>query len=336
MLCTNGYAAAPVTKWYTTYFEFNENKVVYTFKNPFFIFNVTDAKINDNVFYANYSGGVDQTEHPWWDNLWFPDTTYGVIALQPLSEDSKAMFNPGDPEAAEGLRKVEVMNNTYFWPQEIQDMWANWNATQANWIRTPMWMNERTEEMFADDANYPFLVESGNVNVDPQYNPQINQDVLNGTTGNDIGFLAYFEQIRGGTAATDIWGFGHTQVGEDADWIPPWPLPEEPLLVSDVEPNGRTANLPADFRLLPNYPNPFNPVTTIAYEIAKTSDVNLSVYNLLGQKIRTLVSVQKVAGSYSVQWDGRDNLGRKVASGVYLYKLTAGEFVQVNKMLLTK
>ncbi|MDZ7271826.1 MAG: hypothetical protein ONB17_09425, partial [candidate division KSB1 bacterium] len=76
MLCVNGYAACPVTKWYTRYFEFINNKVLYTFKNPFFIFNVTDAKINGNVFYGAYAGGVDQAEHPWWDNLWVPDTTY--------------------------------------------------------------------------------------------------------------------------------------------------------------------------------------------------------------------------------------------------------------------
>ncbi|MDP2883883.1 MAG: hypothetical protein Q8P51_02530, partial [Ignavibacteria bacterium] len=81
MTCINGYAAAPVTKYYTRYFEFVGNNVIYTFKNPFFIFNVTNAKINDNIFYGMYAGGVDQTEHPWWDNLFEPDSTYGVIAL---------------------------------------------------------------------------------------------------------------------------------------------------------------------------------------------------------------------------------------------------------------
>ena len=84
----------------TKYFEFINNKVLYTFKNPFFIFNVTEAKINDKVFYGAYTGGVDQAEHPWWDNLWNPDTTYGVIALQSLSEDNKAQFNPADPVLA--------------------------------------------------------------------------------------------------------------------------------------------------------------------------------------------------------------------------------------------
>ena len=65
MLCINGYAAGQVTKFYEKYFEFTDNKVLYTFKNPFFIFNMTEGKINDNIFYANYSGGVDTTENPW-------------------------------------------------------------------------------------------------------------------------------------------------------------------------------------------------------------------------------------------------------------------------------
>jgi hypothetical protein len=248
MLCVNGYAAGPVTKWYTRYFEFTHNKVLHTFKNPFFIFNMTEGKINNNVFYANYSGGVDQTEHPWWDNLFVPDSTYGVIAFQPLSDDNAAMFNPADPSAAEGLRNIKVKNNTYFWPSAITDMWTNWNATQANWIRTPMFMNVPTQAMFDDDATYPFLEESGNVNVDPGIMGSIDPDVLNGTTGNDVGFLAYFEQVRGGTAATDVWGYGITQVGAAEDWIPTWPLPESGFISTSVEEMDEIASLPENFR----------------------------------------------------------------------------------------
>ena len=73
MLCVNGYAAGPVTKYYQSYFEFSHNDVVYTFKNPFFIFNETNAKIDNNVFYGTYVGGTNYTETPWWDNLWYGD-----------------------------------------------------------------------------------------------------------------------------------------------------------------------------------------------------------------------------------------------------------------------
>ncbi|RKY53042.1 MAG: hypothetical protein DRP89_06770, partial [Candidatus Neomarinimicrobiota bacterium] len=121
MLCINGYAACPVTKYYETYFEFLNNKVVYTFKNPLFIFNVTNAKINDNIFYGTYAGGISQAENPWWDNLWHPDTTYGVVSLDSLSLDNAKMFCPDDSanakidSIAESRRTVEVKDNIYFW-----------------------------------------------------------------------------------------------------------------------------------------------------------------------------------------------------------------------------
>ena len=83
-------------------------------------------------------------------------------------------------------------------------------------------------------------------------------------------------------------------------------------------------NIPKKFVLSQNYPNPFNPTTTISYQIQKTCEVELSIYNLLGQKVATLVSEQQPAGVYQVQWDAND-----FASGIYYYKLWAGDFQQV-------
>ena len=68
-----GYACGTVTKYYQRYFEFSHNTVAYTFKNPFFIFNVTKAKINNNIFYAPWVGGISLGEYPWWDQLWSPE-----------------------------------------------------------------------------------------------------------------------------------------------------------------------------------------------------------------------------------------------------------------------
>jgi len=95
--------------------------------------------------------------------------------------------------------------------------------------------------------------------------------------------------------------------------------------------------VPSKFSLKPNYPNPFNPSTSIQYEIARNVAVELTVFNLLGQKIRTLVNENKVAGFYAVNWDGKNDRGLPVSSGVYLYELKAGkDFKQVQKMLLLK
>jgi len=211
MLAVNGYAACPVTKYYTSYFEFLDNKVLYTFKNPMFIFNVTNAKINNNVFYGTYAGGVSHAENPWWDNLWSPDTTYGVISLDSLNLDNAKIFCPADSSSpnirsiAEAARTVEVKNNTYFWPKALTDFWTAWNDTATSTsVLTATWMNERTTAMFANKTTWPGLVESGNVNADPGFMSALDNDILNGTTGNDVGLFEYFRQIRTGTAATDV------------------------------------------------------------------------------------------------------------------------------------
>lgn len=94
--------------------------------------------------------------------------------------------------------------------------------------------------------------------------------------------------------------------------------------------------VPDRYVLDQNYPNPFNPETSIRYQLPQSGPVSLTVFNSLGQTVRTLVQGNKAAGSYTVRWDGRDASGRAVSSGVYLYLLKAGDFVQTRKMLLLK
>jgi len=90
------------------------------------------------------------------------------------------------------------------------------------------------------------------------------------------------------------------------------------------------------FMLAQNYPNPFNPSTTISYSLPKTDHVRLSIYNLRGEKITTLLNGQTSAGHYKVTWDGKDTAGNRVSSGIYLYRLEAGSFVQTRKMLFVQ
>ncbi|MBN2288089.1 MAG: hypothetical protein JXQ83_02075, partial [Candidatus Glassbacteria bacterium] len=98
------------------------------------------------------------------------------------------------------------------------------------------------------------------------------------------------------------------------------------------------SGLPRSFSLSQNGPNPFNPSTVVAYQIPEgfTVQVRLGVYNLRGELVRALVDEVKEPGYYSVSWDGRDEGGREVASGVYFYRLSAGDFDQVRKMVLLK
>ncbi len=93
---------------------------------------------------------------------------------------------------------------------------------------------------------------------------------------------------------------------------------------------------PGHYELQQNFPNPFNPETSIRYGIPQKSPVKLEIYNLLGQKIATLVNENQMEGFYAVQWDGRDMQGALVKSGVYIYKITAGNYTQARKMILLK
>ena len=94
--------------------------------------------------------------------------------------------------------------------------------------------------------------------------------------------------------------------------------------------------LPSTFALGHNYPNPFNPNTTISYQLAHEEEVVLSIWNLAGQLVRELVHTTQTAGLYSVGWDGRDGAGNLVANGVYVYEIRAGDFQTAHKMVLMK
>jgi hypothetical protein len=100
--------------------------------------------------------------------------------------------------------------------------------------------------------------------------------------------------------------------------------------------SGNSVPIVKAYMLYQNYPNPFNPVTVIHYDLPKLSKVELKIYNILGQEVRSLVSERQSAGHKSVEWNGRDQFGRSVGSGVYLYKIQAGDYVKVRKMLLLK
>ena len=95
-------------------------------------------------------------------------------------------------------------------------------------------------------------------------------------------------------------------------------------------------NVPKEFTLKQNYPNPFNPTTDISFTIGQTSDINLTIYNLLGQKVRVLENASRQAGTHTLRWDGRDQMGQDVSTGVYLYTLTNGTKSITKKMALMK
>ena len=401
MLCVNGYTAGPVTKYYQRYFEFSHNDVLYTFKNPFFIFNETNAKIDNNIFYGTYVGGTNYTETPWWDNLWYGDADISTIAFEQLNGANAAAFDAADSAGffvksnyigaasksdsaaddawvaaleakAENMRTVEVKNNSYFQPSGVTAFWKALDDT-AKWTYpdpthhdslgfafgdstiTPTWMNSRTTTLFSSPSTEKGFVQSGNVMTDPGFPSAISSDILTGATGDGVGLLKYIEEIRGGTASTDRWGYQRTTVQNTATWVPTWPLPEATsknlkytatLASTDALPVGdpywftgsttgvatTAKTVPHAFTLSEAYPNPFNPSTNIDYSLPASGSVSLKVYNVLGQLVKTLVdNAHQEAGTYTVRVD-MSNL----TSGVYFYSLEQGNNRLVHKMMLLK
>jgi hypothetical protein len=111
----------------------------------------------------------------------------------------------------------------------------------------------------------------------------------------------------------------------DSMW---YKAPEWYLDVGDVLNN----NLPMEFELAQNYPNPFNPTTKIRIELPERTNVLFKIYDLLGKEVRTLVNEEKSAGIYTVTWDGRDDSGHDLSSGIYISRIVAGSEVRVFKM----
>ena len=94
--------------------------------------------------------------------------------------------------------------------------------------------------------------------------------------------------------------------------------------------------LPTSNSLYQNYPNPFNPITVINYSLKKDSNVNISIYDMLGRVVNNLVSGKQKSGYRSVQWNGTNSMGERVSAGIYLYRIISRDHKESRKMILVK
>ncbi|MDZ7362981.1 MAG: YCF48-related protein [candidate division KSB1 bacterium] len=142
------------------------------------------------------------------------------------------------------------------------------------------------------------------------------QSISTGLTINDIRSLALHHasgQIFAGTNGRGV--FRH----------------EQPTAVSEI-----ASEMPASFELTQNYPNPFNPSTTIKYDLPQQVEVKLVIFDMLGRRVRTLVAHRQQTGRYAITWDGRNDAGEQVPSGVYLYRIEAGDFRAARRLTMVK
>lgn len=171
------------------------------------------------------------------------------------------------------------------------------------------------------DVKYQLEVSSSNDMSDPKIFSDIEsaQYAVNGLTKGE----QYFWRVKAvnGSSSQNIFSnVGTFKIDDNA--------------VTDI--NNELNEIPNEFKLSQNYPNPFNPTTTIRFGLPKASFVSIKIYNMLGQEVKTLINSEKQPGTFEIKWNGEDNFGIKVASGAYIYRITAGDFVSVKKMVLLK
>ncbi len=299
-----------------------------------------EAYITNSIFYNASALSMTENEEEGQDS---DNLDFSIINIDTLlANQSEADTNYAGPyDIPEADRIFEVKNNLYYFSDGVQDYWANNDSVKA-----VLWMNSRVEAMFADDATWPGLVAENNWNQDPMFNDFPELEIADTLLVNQcIGF-------REGGFSPD-WEWDADKGQDFFRLLNPYPLPENfrsysGLTGTDGKPLGDLKYYPgetsveenliaaSEFTLKQNYPNPFNPTTTINYRLNTNDQVKLTVYNMMGAEVKSLVSEAQKAGKYSVTWNATNNAGVKVTSGVYFYKLEVGSNTAVKKMLLLK
>ena len=267
----------------------------------------------------------------------------GIIIVDTLVSNTPS--GSGLPHVIDEKDRILVAkNNVYFWSQGVHDYWT----ANADSIVSIPWMSSRAQHMFDDDTNYPNFVRENNVEADPGF--------ANFGGTDDMVAQMYNDRING---TFGFWGWDpDSALYPDVHWaFLQWPLPEDfsysntftstdgfhvgslqwyPTEMVDyyniTAVDDKNFDNPKDFSLTQNYPNPFNPNTTVKFTLSETGATNLSVYNAIGQKVKSVVDNQVMSsGTHQVNIDLSDQ-----SSGIYLLVLKQQSNMQVIKMTLLK
>ncbi len=321
------------------YVEIDHCTFVNNLKMQIFNENLTNAKITNNLFYNTLAIGENEAENADKDRDGLP---WSIITVDTLPGNEPGGSNPIMPEAN---RNLIIKNNVWHRTPAVEQFHLD-----NNLIVGPF-MNSRTQAMFDNNTDWPGFDESGNTNEAISFTNFPDFSVATDS------MFAYMEAIRNGVGGLFIWGFE----SDRAEWPDlfrvnvEWPLVEDfehnaSITGTDGHPIGDrnwygpvsidddiSAQVAKEFELSQNYPNPFNPSTTIKYELGKVETVNLSIYDVSGQLVRTLVNnARQSAGSFSVIWDGKSDIGSVMPSGVYFYRLQTETASMARKMVMIK
>mgnify|MGYP006280947013 CR=1 FL=1 len=352
----------------------NHNTFLHTMKSPLWTKSYMNAYITNNVFHDVNCYGVAEfeVETNGWDVFDYQpfatvnvDTIEAIAVLEPWVGDTAEAWYP----EAEAERRMLVHNNLHYRSDIIMDQINSFTTDSMpeypGWVECP-WMDERTEGIFADDETWPHMVRGD------LYDEQLN--FASEETNKEL-MTQYMRDEKAGAGHDTLYfwdpdgdpllltwplhydlsytnsepltaAYGDLPLG-DLNWFPEkkkeWESikDQERADFVDIVDAGQVAieeavTKPHKFQLKQNYPNPFNPTTNIEFKLKRADKVKLSIYNMLGQKVRTLVSKDMTPGAHKIQWNATNDLGEKVVSGVYFYKLQAGNHTETRKMLLLK
>jgi photosystem II stability/assembly factor-like uncharacterized protein len=213
-------------------------------------------------------------------------------------------------------------------------------GSSPNRVFVIQWKNVRAYYDAATTTRLNFqvgLFETSNI-IEYHYGPIELGSFIGGDLGAAIGFK---DHIGGDYHFFDITQGGIVPVSHhrtDLNPLTDWPGPDITFIIQTPSTgiNEHKPEIPEKFALYQNYPNPFNPTTTIFYDLPIVSHVSLKIYNSIGQEVRTLIDQVLPAGNKSIIWDGIDNIGRTVVSGLYFYRLEAGGKILTRKMAVVK
>lgn len=259
--------------------------------------------------------------------------------------ESGVTFNQQDVLPVNAQKTIYVSSWTYPEWTPYDTPITKWDNHKGTWTRdedfsvsyvqggnVPSMICDRKEEAlyFLHMGTYPSDREARIYKVNPQ-------------SGEEMAWIAVGTSIgSGGRGGIDISQHGEVFFAIKQGMVDGYYLSAigKVIDIDFAKPSGAADSgggaAPSAFVVHQNYPNPFNPETEIRFALPKASQVVVSIFNVLGEKIRTLVDAPYEAGYHSVLWDGKDEYGDLVVSGVYLYQLRAGEFSQVRKMSLIR
>ena len=207
-----------------------------------------------------------------------------------------------------------------------ESTWQGWGGTLANDTTRQMYDDGTHGDQWVGDSIFTIVY-----TLSSDSGHTVGQEFKYGIGGgdNETGYgLNHIENLDDSGTETTL----YTQFGSiNPNFYDAWDYDNPNPRVDKVE-----NEIPTEFALKQNYPNPFNPSTTIEFAIPKLADVNLTIYNVLGQSIKNIQMNNTQAGRYSIIWNGTNNFGAKVSTGIYFYKIKAGKYSDIKKMVFMK